>query len=45
MLKRPDVNIADACYASGFRDPSYFSKCFREEMNMTPAAYRKQFLS
>jgi signal transduction histidine kinase/DNA-binding response OmpR family regulator len=45
MLKRRDANIADACYASGFRDPSYFSKCFREEMNMTPAAYRKQFLS
>lgn len=45
ILKRPDSSVTDACYASGFRDTSYFSKCFREAMGETPFAYHKQFSS
>lgn len=45
ILKRPESNVSDACFGSGFRDASYFSKRFRDEMGMSPAAFRKKHLS
>lgn len=45
ILKDPSFSITDVCYASGFNDTSYFSKCFKEEFNCSPADYRKQFLT
>ena len=44
LLRKADVSVADACFSSGFRDASYFSKCFKEEMGETPADYRKPFV-
>lgn len=43
MLKEnPKLSIMDVCYASGFSDTSYFSKCFKEQFNVSPNDYRKK---
>ena len=34
------LSIADIAYQSGFTDPLYFSKCFRQMYQMSPQAYR-----
>lgn len=44
LLRKAEISVADACFSSGFRDASYFSKCFKEEMGATPADYRKPFV-
>lgn len=44
LLQNKEMTIADVCYASGFNDTSYFSKCFREEFNLSPLDYRKGIL-
>lgn len=40
MLRGSDRRVAEICYASGFNDPVYFSRIFRERCGMTPTAYR-----
>lgn len=45
LMKNPQLNITDVCYASGFSDASYFSKTFREMMGVSPAEYRKKVVS
>lgn len=42
LLKSKDINISDACYASGFNNTSYFSKQFKIVYGITPLEYRKQ---
>ncbi len=42
ILAQQDVNIADVCYAMGFNTASYFTKCFKEVMNVTPTEYMNQ---
>lgn len=44
MLKNPEMSVTDVCYKSGFSDTSYFSKCFKKEMKLSPAEYRKKTL-
>jgi len=39
------MTIAEIASATGFSDPQYFSRIFRQEGNMTPSAYRKQQFS
>ena len=41
MMLNPDVAISDVCYATGFNDTSYFSKCFKEIQGQTPSEYIK----
>jgi DNA-binding response OmpR family regulator len=42
QIKTENVNIADVCYRVGFNDTSYFSKCFKETMGLTPTEYQMQ---
>jgi signal transduction histidine kinase/AraC-like DNA-binding protein len=42
MLLKPDVTISDVCFATGFNDSSYFSKCFKEIQGCTPTEYMKK---
>ena len=42
MLKNPEMTVTDVCYKSGFSDTSYFSRCFKKEMKLTPVDYRKK---
>ena len=35
--------IAEICLKSGFNDPKYFSKCFKQTYNMTPSEYTNKY--
>ncbi len=41
LLKSGEVNVAEATWKVGFKDPSYFSKLYQEEFGETPSATRK----
>lgn len=41
-LKSGNHTISDICYQVGFNDTSYFSKCFKESMGLTPSDYIAQ---
>ena len=35
-----DMNFTEIAYIVGFRDPGYFTKCFRQKYGKTPKEYR-----
>lgn len=37
-----DMQIADISDRLGFGSPRYFSRCFKNQFNMSPLEYRKQ---
>lgn len=39
------MSVTEAAYECGFNELSYFSKCFRKYMGMTPGAYRTKYLN
>ncbi len=41
LLEQSDHNVAEAAYAVGFKDPSYFSKIFKEEFGVKPGGLKK----
>lgn len=41
-LLRNTRRISDAAWEAGFHDPNYFSRWFRAQTGLTPAAWRKQ---
>lgn len=45
LLKEPGNSISNVCYSTGFNDPSYFSKCFKEFMGCSPTEYISQHLN
>jgi AraC-like DNA-binding protein len=42
FLRDPKKTIAEAAYASGFNDPAYFSRLFRERNGMAPSRSRQR---
>lgn len=40
MLKTTDKNISEIAYDVGFSAPSYFTKCFKDEYNVSPNEIR-----
>ena len=42
LLRQPQLNITQVCYASGFNDLSYFDKVFRRHTGTSPSGYRKR---
>ena len=44
LLGSSGLKVYEVAYASGFADPSYFSRMFRKYMGMTPNEYRKRQL-
>ena len=42
MLSRPGASVSAVAYDTGFSDPKYFTKCFKEEFGMTPTEYRQR---
>ncbi len=42
LLNRPELNITEVCYASGFNDLSYFDKVFRRHTGTSPSGYRNR---
>lgn len=41
MLSRPGTPVSAVAYDTGFSDPKYFTRCFKEEFGMTPTEYRQ----
>jgi transcriptional regulator GlxA family with amidase domain len=39
-VKTTDMNFTEIAYTVGFRDPGYFTKCFRLKYGKTPKEYR-----
>ena len=44
LIIKSNYNISEACFAVGFNDTRYFSKCFKEQFKMTPTAFKKEAL-
>ena len=44
-VETTDMNFTEIAYAVGFRDPGYFTKCFRQKYGKTPKEYRNDFTS
>ncbi len=42
MLSRHELSISEIAYSLGFSNPKYFTKCFKEEMGLTPSEYQRQ---
>lgn len=39
LLASRRINVSEAAYAVGFRDPSYFTKCFLRQFNKLPSEF------
>ena len=39
-VETTDMNVTEIAYTVGFRDPGYFTKCFRQKYGKTPKEYR-----
>ncbi len=40
LILTTDESIADIAYKTGFSNPSYFSKCFKKEFDVSPSDIR-----
>lgn len=41
LLEESNDTIAEISYKTGFSNPYYFTRCFKQEFGMTPSNYRK----
>ncbi|PNW26658.1 hybrid sensor histidine kinase/response regulator transcription factor [Formosa algae] len=41
LIIKNNLNISEACFAVGFNDPRYFSKCFKAQFKHTPSQFKK----
>lgn len=41
LIEKDRDNITQAAYGSGFNNPSYFTKCFKEQFGMLPSEFAK----
>jgi AraC-like DNA-binding protein len=42
LLKNKDLTINEVAYMSGFREISYFRKCFKKKFGKTPSSYAEE---
>lgn len=42
LLRKPDLNISEVAYQTGFQNPTYFSRKFKEVVGMTPKEWREK---
>ena len=41
LLRNPRLTVAEVAYQSGFRDPGYFARKFRQQTGITPVQFRR----
>lgn len=44
LTEKPDINISEVAYQTGFNTICYFNRTFKQIMGMSPLAYRKKAL-
>ncbi len=44
LLMNPDTTITQVSYETGFSDPDYFSKSFKNFFGETPTSYKKKYI-
>ncbi len=42
LLRQTDKTVSEVAYSCGFSDPKYFSRCFKQTMNLSPTEYKAQ---
>ncbi len=42
LIKSEKITISEVGYSVGFNDPSYFTKCFRQEFGVSPSEFIKK---
>ncbi|MEM9259607.1 MAG: DNA-binding response regulator, partial [Bacteroidota bacterium] len=42
LLRDPELTISAVAYETGYRDPSYFGRVFKQATGMTPAEWRRE---
>ncbi|GAA3658286.1 hybrid sensor histidine kinase/response regulator transcription factor [Flavivirga jejuensis] len=42
LIVQNKYNVSEACFAVGFNDTRYFSKCFKEQFKMTPTVFKNE---
>ncbi|WP_158850853.1 response regulator [Algibacter sp. L1A34] len=42
LMVQNKYNVSEACFAVGFNDTRYFSKCFKDQFKMTPTVFKKE---
>ena len=42
LICKNGYSISEACFAVGFNDTKYFSKCFKEHFKITPSIFKKE---
>ncbi|MEM1215277.1 MAG: helix-turn-helix domain-containing protein, partial [Bacteroidota bacterium] len=45
LLMNSDLSISQVCFESGYNNISYFNRKFKALLQLTPAAFRHQYLS
>lgn len=43
LLELGQINVSEVCYKVGFRNPKYFTKCFKKHFDQTPTEYASKF--
>lgn len=43
LLEQGNLNISEVGYQVGFKNPKYFSKCFRKKFGLSPTEYIEKF--
>ena len=43
LLRDTSADVVEVCYATGFGDPSYFTRTFRRHVGVTPSTYRREY--
>lgn len=41
LLEQGELNVSEVAFQVGISDPFYFSKCFKKQFGISPAAYQK----
>jgi len=40
LLANPELHVSEVAYDVGFKDPAYFTRCFKEEFGKAPSEFR-----
>ncbi len=45
LLRDTSADVMEVCFATGFGDPSHFTRTFRRHVGVTPSTYRREYTS